>query len=62
METIAQATRWAEWIDTFADELLRLGTKAERALLVDLGHEYYEIAGGSDPVAIARREFDGWPH
>ena len=55
--------RAEEWIDRFANELGRLGTRAEPHLLVDFGFEMWRTDGGRPPEEVARVEFEAWqPH
>ena len=53
--------RAPEWIDRFANELGRLGTRAEPHQLVDFGFEMWRTSGDKVPEEAARAEFEAWP-
>lgn len=50
-----------EWVDRFAMELGRLGTRAAPEQLMNLGRELWRALGQVEPEAVARGEFDLWP-
>jgi len=47
-----------EWVERFALELLRLGTKAEPKQLFSLARQLWLTLGRVEPNAAARGEFD----
>jgi hypothetical protein len=52
--------RASDWIDRLANELGRLGTRAEPHQLADFGSRC-AARGDKVPEQVARAEFEAWP-
>ncbi|MEO8923637.1 MAG: hypothetical protein ABI330_12575 [Caldimonas sp.] len=50
-----------EWMDAFVAELVRLGARAEPALLAQVAAEAHPYFGNLDPAQVAQTEWQVWP-
>lgn len=54
--------RRARWIDQFTATMSSFGLESDVDTISELAEVVYEIHPRLDPAAVARSEFDKWPH